>query len=158
MQGRSGGQPTSAAAAAPPDPSQIALPPEEAAQVDYARSATDLVLEKLEQEQDRPTDPALLDRLNWTEEQLREFLQRWKAMKDAAREGNPADQQRYRDALRSLGLRRQGQNPDRVRGATDELQGLGEDGGVNRPPAELAPEFNAFMKSRSRLDGQSGDR
>lgn len=158
MQGGSGGQPTSAAAAAPPDPSQIALPPEEAAQVDYARSATDLVLEKLEQEQDRPADPALLDRLNWTDEQLRDFLQRWKAMKDAAREGNPADQQRYRDALRSLGLRRQGQNPDRVRGATDELQGLGEDGGVNRPPAELAPEFNAFMKSRSRLDGQSGDR
>ena len=59
------------------------LPAAEPPNLDYAREATDLVLERLKDQQHNP-DPELLKRLDWTPEDLQQFLARWEQMKQAA--------------------------------------------------------------------------
>ena len=61
------------------------MAPADKANLEYARKATDLVLERLKDQQDEP-DPELLKSLGWTEEELQAFLARWEAMKRNARE------------------------------------------------------------------------
>lgn len=130
----------------------------EARQIEYNRAATELMLEKLEAQRNQPNSE-LLNRMNWTEEDFREFLDRWQKMKAAAQSGDAEAGRRYAEALRGARLapgRETGAST--VEGRLDSVQGLSEDGGVNRPPADLVPEFNAFMKLRARQDRQSGGR
>ena len=78
----------------------------DAANLDYARQATDLALEHLQEQMDQD-DSELLDRLGWTREEARKFIEKWTQMKQAAArdgaEGNAARQQLDR-AIESLGL------------------------------------------------------
>jgi len=136
---------------------QTDITPKEAEQVEYNRAATDLILKDLDGQKER-IDPELLQRMNMTEQDLKEFLQRWQKMRDAANSGDPVAKKRYAEALRSLDLRNAGQQPADVLAERDQVTGMAEDGGVNRPSAELAPEFRAFMKSRNRVENASGNR
>ncbi len=135
------------------------LPPLDAEtqeQIEYSRAATDLILKSLEDQKTSP-DPKLLDRTGMTQEEFQQFIERWTAMRDAAKTGDRTAQKRYTEALRSLGLGARESGPAAVRVQRDQLTGMAEDGGVNRPPAENAPEFNAFMKARNRVPRNSGD-
>ena len=60
-------------------------------------------LEYLESQEIDP-DPKLLDRLNWSEDDLRKFVKRWKDLKQAAASGDQKKQAEYQRALESLGL------------------------------------------------------
>ena len=78
--------------------------------MNYAREQTDLVLDKLANKLSRDqVDKGLLDKLGWSEDDLRRFVERWQQLKDAAKKTDPAGDAANReldDALRSLGLRR----------------------------------------------------
>ena len=119
------------------------------ANLDYARKQTDLVLERLDDQLAKhAVDPKLLKSLGWTEDELRQFVTRWKGLKTAAAgDGDAAaDAKTQLDAaLRSLGLRPRG--PLRVRGAetADELRDL-NDSYRARAPLEYADRVRAYMK------------
>jgi hypothetical protein len=118
--------------------------------LEYSEKATDLVLDHLRNQSNKP-DPELLREMNWTEQDLQDFLTRWEAMKQKANTGTPQEKKRYADALRSLGLRPEEVRRNVLQSRRDQLNKLSEDGAVNRPPANLAEPFNAFLKNRNRV-------
>lgn len=119
--------------------------------LEYSKSSTDLVLEHLRNQANNP-DPKLLEQMNWTEQDLKDFLARWEEMKRKAQSGSDQDRKHYEDALRSLGLRPESVRRNILKSQRDKLNRLSEDGAVNRAPAELAEEFNSFLKNRNRVD------
>lgn len=128
--------------------------------LDYARRATDLVLQYLrDQQQGAAAKDELLDELNWTEADLEKFLARWERMKaEAQRPGEEGRQGRRKldDALRGLGLvpettrieasRRQEKDPRNI-GPTRRSE----------PPGEYAEQFRAYTRGAARQPaGKSG--
>jgi len=120
----------------------------EAANLQHAQQATDLILEKLDQQKYEP-DQKLLDELNWTEAEMADFLKRWNAMKRAAESGDLGAKRKYEQALKSLGLRPE-DGRRTVRQNEDVISGLIEDNAVIEPPPELAPDFNATLRDLNR--------
>lgn len=123
-------------------------PAAEKARLDYAKNATDLVLEYLKDQKDNP-DQELLDDLGWSKDDLQRFLARWA---DAKREAadNPQAQRDLDESLRSLGLRA---GQDKVRRAevrNDNNRGLGDVGPTSGPPAKYLDQFRAFKKGAAR--------
>lgn len=117
--------------------------------MEYAREATDLVLEQLKDEQ-RDPDPELLESLGWSPKELREFVTRWETMKRNARQQGGQAQRELRDALRSLGLRADQPQRRDTQAKDDALRGMREDGARSRPPAEVLEQFNAYKKGMAR--------
>ena len=115
---------------------------------EYSKKATDMILKRLEQERFEP-DPDLLEELNWSKEDLNQFLDRWQQMKAAAGTGAPLARQRYEKALKSLGLSSDNRQR-KVRGVSDKQEGFNTDSAVNRPPQEIAPGYRAFKRARNR--------
>ncbi len=66
------------------------------------KKATDMVLDYLKRQKDQP-DPELLKKLNWTEKDLKSFVDRWQRAKDDAMR-DPKKQKELEDSLKSLGL------------------------------------------------------
>jgi hypothetical protein len=125
------------------------LPPGDAANLEYARKATDMVLEHLKDQQNEP-DPELLDSLGWTKEELQAFVERWETMKRNAREqgGSAADE--LQDALRSLGLRPTGPGRRATEVDNDQLRDLRDGGSRTPPPGDIAEQFKAYRKGAAR--------
>ncbi|MCC9605011.1 hypothetical protein LOC68_25110 [Blastopirellula sp. JC732] len=120
------------------------------ANLDYARKATDMVLDKLEHDQKEP-DQELLNKLGWSKEQFREFMQRWKSMKQAAEtapEGSDAKQE-MEEALRSLGLT-PGQDRMRRADSSSAQQGGAADVNRSRPPAAFLEQYKAYLKGSAK--------
>lgn len=81
------------------------LAPADAPTLQYAEQATNLVLERLENDLKNRVDRRLLDELGWTEAELREFLERWRKMRaDAENDADPDAKNRYLQALENVGL------------------------------------------------------
>jgi hypothetical protein len=120
----------------------------DAANLEYARKATDMALAKLKDQEHNP-DPELLDKLGWTKEDLAEFLNRWEALKETA-DKSPEGKRELDEALKSLGLR----DPSvrkRAGGTTSDSQrDLRDSGGRSSPPAKYRDLFDAFRKGASR--------
>lgn len=125
------------------------VPAGEEPNLDYARRTTDLVLEYLRDQQQKP-DPNLLERLRWTEDDLRQFLDRWENLRRSA--ANDGGQGELNDALRSLGLRPDQQSTRRITAPADPVQGLRDAGTQSNPPAKYLEQFNAFRKGTARVD------
>ena len=123
-------------------------PEAEKAKVDYANRATDLVFDYLKDQKNNP-DQKLLDDLGWTKEDLARFLERWEQAKREARD-NPQAKQELDEALRSLGLRPQGDKVRREATRSDNRRGLGDVGGVGGPPPKYLDQFRAFKKGAAR--------
>ena len=120
------------------------------ANLEYTRKATDMALEYLDEQQIDP-DPKLLDKLNWSEEDLRDFVERWKQLKKQA---NSSDDKLRKDAerkMQSLGLSPGDSTARRFEGASDDQQGYIEDGRVDAPPPELADRFRLFTRKRNEV-------
>ena len=114
--------------------------------LDYADEATDMVLDYLEKNKDQ-SDPDLLDKLNWTPEQLEAFRRRWQSAKQIDRPGDPQQQQNLDQALQSLGMRRPGDLRADTPQTADDLRGL-RDGGNRRPaPPAYRDAFDRFRRS-----------
>ena len=127
---------------------QLEVPPGDEANLEYARRATDMVLEYLKDQKDNP-DRELLDELGWSEKELADFLKRWQQLKQSATEGDTSKRE-LDESLRSLGLR---PRRDRVRqGKTesDGAKGLRDSGNRTAPPAGYQELFDAFKKGAAR--------
>ena len=120
--------------------------------MEYAKQATDLVLEHLKDalKQDR-VDRDLLTKLGWTKADLRRFVGRWQQMyRDADSPGSAgiAAREELDEALQSLGLtskrifRRAGR-------ADDQLRRLREAPRTS-PPVEYQQQMQAYLRGTSR--------
>ena len=123
------------------------------ANLDFTKKATDMSLEYLENQQIEP-DPKLLDRLNWTEDDLRDFVKRWKELKQSAAAGDQEKRSEYERALQSLGLGAGDSEKRRFDGQSDNQQGYVEDGSVDAPPPEFADRFRKFSRKRNKARNQ----
>ncbi|MBQ9128947.1 MAG: hypothetical protein IJY15_14460, partial [Thermoguttaceae bacterium] len=85
-------------------PDEASLTGADAPRLQYAEAATNLVLDYLDDVLKEKVDRRILGELGWTEEQLRAFLERWKAMKAAAEAGDENAKVEYLQALENLGL------------------------------------------------------
>jgi hypothetical protein len=124
---------------------------EDAANLDFARKQTDLVLERLDQQlAKKQVDAELLKSLGWSEAELQKFVDRWKDLKTrAASEGDEGEQakQELDGALRSLGLRKQ--SPMRVRAGSKADDLKVKDSYRSRAPIEYAERVNRYRKNLS---------
>lgn len=124
------------------------VPPAEKAKIDYARQATDLVIEYLKDQKEQP-DQELLNELGWSQEDLKQFLSRWEAAKREAA-GDKKSEQELNEALRSLGLRPQNDKLRRAEVKSDNVRGLGDVGPTSGPPSKYLEQFRAFKKGAAR--------
>ena len=120
------------------------MPDSDEANLEYARRVTDMVLERLSDQQSRP-DAKLLKELGWTPEDYQQFLQRWSQLKQSAREG-AAGQRELDDTLRGLGLRPPHDRLRQGNSQTDQLRGLRDSGLRSSPPPQYLEQFDAFKK------------
>ena len=125
------------------------LPPSpDKANLDYTKKVTDLVLDELENQKYDP-DPELLRQMNWTQQDLDNFLKRWQAMKKQAESGDLKAIRKYEEAQRSLGL----SPKSKIRKAKVKKEKeftLNEDGAVDQIPPHLRNNFNSYLKRRNR--------
>ncbi|WP_417749511.1 hypothetical protein [Rosistilla oblonga] len=128
-----------------------ALPPEKINQ-EYAKKATDLVLDYLKKKQSEP-DAELLDKLNWTEQDLQNFLNRWQQAQEMGRVGDEKAKQEYLEQIESLGIRppASGKSRQTIQ-REDSLRDVRESGQRVAPPALYRDAFEAFRRSISRGD------
>jgi hypothetical protein len=120
----------------------------DAANLEYARKATEMVLKRLKDEEHNP-DPELLDKLGWSKEDLAEFLRRWDALQKSA-DQTPDGKRDLDEALKSLGLR----DPTNRRRAggkvNDEQRGMRDAGNRSAPPPQYRDLFDSFRKGAAR--------
>ncbi len=141
----------------PPPAADGTAPDGDAANLEYARRQTDLVLEKLADQLNRKrVDERMLKELGWSEDDLRAFVERWQRRKDAARNADPAADAARReldDALRSLGLRR---GTLRQNKATEDRQRDLREGYRGPVPLEYQERLRAYNQgiSRARQEGE----
>ena len=104
------------------------------------------MLDYLKQQKEQP-DPELLREMNWTKDDLQNFLNRWQAARSLADSPDSDQRKKWTDQLQSLGLM-----PPRVKavgssGREDQLRGM-EEGGLRRQaPESLRRQFEAFRKA-----------
>jgi hypothetical protein len=122
----------------PPDP----------VNVEYAKKATDMVLDYLEETRDSP-DQELLDKLNWSQEDLKRFAERWREVRELDPTGQPdaATNRELTDALKSLGLRPSNEAADQVRESADSLRAIRDSGNRKPPPPAFRDAFDAFRRA-----------
>jgi collagen type III alpha len=115
--------------------------------LEYARKATELAVQRLKDQLAKgEPDPELLKRLAWTKDDARKFVEQWESMMRSAQtptnDGNTARRE-LDERLRSLGLRPTGTKLTGDRTKSDQQRGLRE-GTRSSPPAEYADQFRAF--------------
>ena len=155
--GKSGGGGEPGTAINPSPTITGAAPEGDAANLEYARKQTDLVLDKLSDQLNRnKVDDRLLKELGWSREDLRRFVARWQQRKEAAQREDPSGDMAKReldDALRSLGL-----HHDRLQQAAakkDTLRDLRE--GYRGPvPLEYQERLRAYNQGVSRAGADEG--
>ena len=120
--------------------------------LEHARKATDLVLEKLADQEDNP-DPKLLKKLNWDAEDVKQFVHRWKQLKQNA--ATPTGRHELQQALRSLGLKPQGTRVKQQDARKTRVRNLNDVGSRFAPPPGLRKRFNAYKRSVARTPDES---
>ena len=73
----------------------------------------------------------LLEELNWTEEDMRRFADRWQNVRRLPPSADPDQNQDVQDALRSLGLRKPSRATQNTRDSADSLRGIRDSGNLN---------------------------
>ncbi|HEX5445419.1 MAG TPA: hypothetical protein VFW87_16455, partial [Pirellulales bacterium] len=119
--------------------------------LEYTRKATELVLDKLQdQVANNKVDPELLEKLKWTPEDMQRFLRQWRQLKQAADESGPrSDAARELDeALRSLGLRPRGSSLEGAPQGGKTMSGLRESQRT-APPPEYREQYREFSKAKA---------
>ncbi len=134
------------------------LEPGDEANLDFARQQSDLVLDRLEDQLDKDqVDQEMLEKLGWSKEDLRKFVDRWKGLLNAAEQEGPAGdeaQQKLDDALLSLGLR-PGQRGFQSQAIQEKLREL-KDSYRGQTPLEYADRVRAYIKGTATA-GEKGE-
>jgi hypothetical protein len=127
------------------DPGTIA-PPADEANLDYAKKVTDLTLERLKQQLDKgEVDPELLKRFT-SPDALKDFVNRWDAMRKSAREPGVAGEQarkQLQENLKGLGLRSGTTSQQGATGGGDDFRAV-RGGRRSEPPAKYADQYRAY--------------
>jgi hypothetical protein len=126
---------------------------EQRGNVEFAETATELVLDYLRDQQSQP-DNELLDEVGWTKEDLRAFVQRWDKLQRASKRDESGKRQ-WTEALKSLGLKPVADRIRQTQRGLDSLGGNAESGGRSQPPAKYLRQFNAFRKSAAKAESES---
>ncbi len=125
------------------------------ANLEYASKATDLALEYLRDQLQRDDpDQALLDRLQWTREDMERFVSYWEKFKRGGQREEASDE--LRDALQGLGLRPKGTRINSGDSASDQFRQLRESRRTS-PPPEYAEQFRRFTEGTARRRVKSND-
>ncbi len=125
--------------------------PVDAPDLEYTQRATDMVLDYLKETRDKP-DRELLKRLDWTEQEMQEFQQRWQSLRESAGDFPIGENERIREALESLGMRPGEQATSDRALEQDALRGLRDSGTRRPPPAAFRDAFDAFRRAASRQE------
>lgn len=132
------------------------LPPGDAANLEYAREATDLVLEYLKDQKERPNQE-LLEKLGWDKDDVAKFLQRWAELKkqasgrgDKGKEGK----RQLNDILRGMGLQSPANAVRRSSEQDDAQRNDRNSGRRTKVPAELLDPFRAFQRALQQSNRQ----
>lgn len=128
-------------------PPSGSVPEGDQANLDYARQKTDLILNKLDEQLKKQTvDQNLLDKLGWTQDELRRFVNRWKNLKtEADQPGATGADEAFSDALRSLGLKRQGRTQFNSKLKQDKLRDL-RDAYRSKVPLEYQEQIRSYLR------------
>lgn len=110
-----------------------------------------MVLQYLNDQENKP-NPELLDKLNWTEDDMREFAKRWREMRDRAATGDETKKEEFHQQLQSLGLRPRGKDTAESTVNKDEMQGLRQDAARATIPFEMMDGFRAFQKAKAKRE------
>ena len=149
QEGGGGGQSSNAI---PPGPEQEAAAGD-AANLDYARQQTDLVLNRLTDQSKRgQVDQEMLDKVGWTQEELQRFLQRWKNLKSLAASTDDQAQSAQTElnaALRSLGLHKNRRMSYEANHTQDNQRDL-RDTYRSRVPAAFVERMRAYVKGTAK--------
>lgn len=142
------GDPSGTGGQASSPPSDGELQAGDEANLDYARKQTDLILDRLdEQLNKKEVDKSLLDKLGWTQDELRRFVDRWKGLKSKAEDQGGSDESKseLNDALRSLGLGRNTRTGFNSKIDKDKLRDL-QDAFRSRVPLEFQEQIRSYVK------------
>jgi hypothetical protein len=120
------------------------VPDSDDANLDYAKKQTELALEHLKDQEHNP-DPELLDRLGWTEDEMREFIRRWEALQKAAAE-DPKASRELDESLKSLGLSPPHAKKRPGGGKSDNTRDLRDSGTRTTAPKSYREQFDNFRK------------
>ncbi len=137
----------------PPPPKEPQELGGDAANQDYANRATELVLDRLKDQLKKgQPDEALLDKLQWSKEDLERFVKRWEEMKANAKQpgakGNKAKDE-LDQALKGLGLRPKGTSTKAGKTRQDKASGI-RDSRRSEPPAEYAEQYQQYNVGTSK--------
>jgi len=141
-----GGNPNNQPEAEQPPPAEE--PGGDAANLDYARKQSELALKHLDEEMAKDKSD-LLERLGWSKEDAKRFLDRWQQLRRDARDSGPKGKEAKKDlddALKSLGLRPRTTQIDRGSTSRDRMRDL-RDAGRFAPPADWAEQFREYQRS-----------
>jgi hypothetical protein len=130
------------------EPTDLADPNED---VEFAKETTDMVLQYLNDQENKPNQE-LLDQLNWTEDDMKDFAKRWREMRDKAAQGDEVKQEEFRQKLQSLGLRPRESDTRQSTVQKDEMQGLRQDAARATIPFEMMDSFRAFQKGKAKRE------
>ena len=122
------------------------------ANVEYARKATDLVLDYLKDQERKKPDQELLDELGWTPEQLKQFLNRWKSLKQDEDSADGETNAKLDDALRSLGLRPTADRSRKATTQTSRINKIRDSGRRTQPPAKFRERYQRYLRSLPRAN------
>ncbi len=125
--------------------------PVEAADLEYTKKATDMVLDYLNETRDAP-DRELLEKLNWSENELRQFNERWQSLRQTAGDSPLGESREIQEALESLGMRPAGTASSQRQLQQDDLRGLRDTGNRQPPPPALRDAFDAFRRAATRQE------
>ena len=124
------------------------------ANLQYTEKATNLVLSYLDEQLQQGADPRLLERLGWSEEELRLFHERWTEMKRQAKT-SPAARRRYEEELHDMGLRPQGGNGVSVSGRSAGEKSSAAARSVLRVPPP--PAYRDRLREYNRILSGAGE-
>ncbi len=94
----------------------------------------------------------MLKEMNWTQQQMQEFLSRWEKLRAEASRGDKTAQQHYEESLQSLGLQNGAPNVRSDRMQKDSIKNLNEDSSVTQPPLPFRDGFREYLKLRSKAE------
>ena len=104
-----------------------------------------MVLDHLERQKDQP-DPELLQDLNWSQDDLQEFLRRWQEAKDLGENGTDEQRLEWKEKLRSLNLKPPLRAVRSDSGRNDTFQQMQDSGSRVRPPEFYRKQFQEFQE------------
>jgi collagen type III alpha len=130
------------------------------ANLEYAKKATDLVLNKLESQLQRgKIDKKIEEEMGWNKDQVRRFVERMRKEAQAAQDPNsPASEARrlqFEETLKSLNLR----STARIRTSKEQPKNNDAEIGSNRsvPPPEYRDLYDAYTRSLAKQAPRQSD-